>query len=94
MGFGVIEFEYMALMLSEEHANQIVLKNGIWLKLNQEQVRQYREYTGRWLVVEGEFNPDNSGHFSLFSGALEEISRLEPMLSKRQLEELGEFPGS
>lgn len=89
-GFGVIEFEYMALMLSEDDANYGVLRNGIWLGLNQEQVRQYREYTGRWLLVEGVFNPDNTGHFGGWSGALEEITRLEPLMSKDELEAIAE----
>lgn len=86
-GFGVIEFEYNAVMLSEGDASHGILKNGIWLRLSPDEFEQYSKYTRRYLLVEGTFVPEKDEHYyGTFGGVLEDISRLEPLTSIQELE--------
>ena len=80
--YGVIqlEFEGNALYLSKEHLHQGIYKNAVWLSpdyaLLEAKPEELRKLNGRYVLVEGRFSAKNTGHLGLFSGAIENVTRL------------------
>jgi hypothetical protein len=75
-GFCRIEFEGNAVYLHQDDYTYGNTKNGLWLSINPQKVGVKFE-KGHCLVV-GRFDAKNQGHMGLFSGSLNNISRLEP----------------
>jgi hypothetical protein len=77
-----LEFEASALYLSKEHWRHRVTKNSIWITPDYARLRasskELAKFNGRYAVVEGRFNSKNGGHFGMFSGAIENVTRVRP----------------
>lgn len=77
VGFAVLKFESTALYLSEQDATKRVTKNALWIDIDGRNDK-YRSLNMRYVLIEGIFDAKNRGHMSLCSGAIKDISRLEP----------------
>ena len=75
-----LEFEGNHIWLSKEHWRNRVVKNSIWVSLNEAALgtteKELSVFNGQYVIVEGVFNKDNHGHMGLSSGAIENITRL------------------
>jgi hypothetical protein len=72
-GFVRIEHEGTAIYLHREDAEHVLTKNGLWLEGFRE-----GQVADRYALVEGRFSVKNQGHLGLWSGAIEDITRMEP----------------
>lgn len=89
-GVGSINFEDMAVYLSP-YDYEYGTRNSIWLEMD---LDYYDDATfsemvhcnGKYVIVEGIFNKDNTGHMSAYSGALEQISRYELTWAEQEKE--------
>ncbi len=89
IGVGNLEFEGDGLYLGKEDFLYRT-RNCIWLDIYGNPVIPYEEskqYNGKYVLVEGTFDKDNLGHWSLYHGAITDITRYEPALSERELAE-------
>ena len=71
-GFYRAEFEGTALYLHREDYEQGLGKNGFWITSGK--VQQDRQY----VLVEGRFNAKRHGHLGLWSGEIDDVTRMEP----------------
>lgn len=78
IGVGNLEFEGNAIYLNKEDL-QYRTKNRIWIELGERAIEysEAKEYNGKYVIVEGYFNKNNNGHFGLFCGAIEDVSRYQ-----------------
>ena len=79
IGVGNLEFEGNCIALSKDDLEYGVVGTSIWIELG-EQATPYEEaqqYNGEYVIVEGVFDKDDSGHMGLFSGAIIDVSRYE-----------------
>ncbi len=75
LGYVELEFEGTAIYLSKEGANKNLNKNGLWLTLSY--FPDYKDLDGKLCLIEGIFNSKHKGHFGLWSGSVEDITRFE-----------------
>src|SRR5207247_2322164 len=76
-GFVVLKFEHQAIYLSEADAKHAITRNGVWMDVSDALNANRSSVHQRYALVEGTFNARRGGHLSLFSGVIEDISRLE-----------------
>ncbi len=79
VGVGNLEFEGNAIYLSKEDLSYRIY-NAVWLDFDNNTSLSYEEamqYNGKYVIVEGIFDKDNSGHGGLFHGAISNITRYE-----------------
>ena len=82
IGFVNFEFEGNGLYLSREDWERSIYRNGLWI----EPPRSVQTDSGpaptalnrRYVIVEGTFNATHGGHFGMWSGAIERVTRLDP----------------
>jgi len=77
-GFVRLEFEGNAIYLHQDDERHGILKNGLWLNVERLSKAQRLEMDGRYAFVEGTFSMEDRGHFGLWSGAIGDITRIEP----------------
>lgn len=79
-GFVRIEHEETAIYLHREDAEHMLTKNGLWLAANDVATEGSKEaqVKDRYALIEGRFVANKKGHRSLWSGSVEDISRMEP----------------
>lgn len=84
-GFVRIEFEGTAVYLHREDAAQMLTRNGLWLDLDPAARPDSKEAqaNNHYATIEGRFNAKAHGHLSLWSGALEKITRMTPSDTKK-----------
>jgi hypothetical protein len=70
-GFFRHEFEGTALYLHREDYEQGLSKNGFWVDGDP-------AYSMKYVLVEGRFNAKKHGHMGLWSGEIEQVSRMDP----------------
>jgi len=51
--------------------------NAVWISLEDAQIRASRKLSGGYVLVEGVFSAKDRGHFGMYSGAIEQVSRIE-----------------
>ena len=82
IGISFLEFESNGLYLSKEDLENGVTKNALWIEINPQTVgkteKELSKYNGKYILVEGVFIKDNTGHMGLKSGSIMNISRFEP----------------
>jgi hypothetical protein len=71
-----LEFEGDALYQHREDYERAILSNGIWLSLTDPQEQSSAKLNDRYVLVEGKFNAEQKGHLALWSGSLQQISRV------------------
>lgn len=76
VGLCSLKFEGNAMWASSEALQHSITKNAIWLSLPRDP--SLLQYNGQVMLVEGMFSAENQGHLGLFSGAIENITRIEP----------------
>ncbi len=79
-GFVRIEHEGSAIYLHREDAEHMLTKNGLWLAASDAAPEGSKEaqVKDRYALIEGRFIAKNKGHLGLWSGAVEDITRMEP----------------
>jgi len=75
-GFLQIEFEGNALYLHKEDAQFLMTANGLWVELSDEMKNHPDKYHNKHVFIEGNFNAKSHGHLGLFSGTIENITRI------------------
>lgn len=84
VGIAKIEFEGNAIYLSKQDLENAYYKNGLWLTLNSEEMSKFKKFSGKSVLVEGIFRSKKKGHLGLWSGSLNEISRVEEYPKSKQ----------
>lgn len=81
MGVGNIKFEGNAIYLSKGDYKNSITKNALWVdpdyKSLQTTESELEKMNGKYVLIEGIFNSGKKGHFSLFSGTIEKVSRYQ-----------------
>jgi len=52
-----------------------VTKNGLWIDVPSNEAT--RKLNGKYVIVEGVFDPTRKGHLGMWSGMIKEVSRFE-----------------
>ena len=89
VGVGNLEFEGNAIYLSKDDISYQVY-NAVWLDFDNNTTLSYAEakkHNGKYVIVEGIFDKDHSGHMGLFHGAITNITRYELNLAEVELAE-------
>ena len=79
IGVGHLEFEWNAVYLSRDDYQNDVDRNGLWLVLG-ERATPYEEaqkFNGKYVIIEGTFDKNYTGHMGLWSGAITNITRYD-----------------
>ncbi|HKA08570.1 MAG TPA: hypothetical protein VKD71_15030 [Gemmataceae bacterium] len=78
-GFVRIEHEGSAVYLHREDAEHMLTKNGLWLAASDAapEGSKEAEVKDRYALIEGRFIAKNKGHLGLWSGAIEDITRMQ-----------------
>jgi hypothetical protein len=79
IGFAHLEFEGNAIYLHRDDDNAGALKNGLWIDVEKIPPAEQARLNGRYVLVEDTFSMDNKGHFGLWSGSIQKITRVVPM---------------
>ncbi|HKV35474.1 MAG TPA: hypothetical protein VJP89_14155 [Pyrinomonadaceae bacterium] len=74
IGFASVIFEGTAVYLHRDDYEYDIPKNGLWIDVDF--VKQKR-FDQRYVLIEGTFNAERRGHMGVFSGAIQDIKRLE-----------------
>lgn len=79
-GVANFEFEGNALFLHKEDF-KLGTKNAVWLSpdasvLKVDEATLAKNFNGKYVVVEGIFNMNDHGHMDLFSGSINNVSRI------------------
>jgi hypothetical protein len=79
-GFVCIEHEGTAIYLHREDAEHMLTRNGLWLAVNDAAPAGSSEamVKDRYALIEGRFNAQSKGHRGLWSGAIENVTRMQP----------------
>ena len=75
LGYCRLEFEGLAIYLHKEDYTH-GLGNMVWLELDRKGITPARAKI-TYCLVAGTYNGNNRGHFGLYSGAIEQITRYE-----------------
>ncbi len=78
IGVGNLEFEGDCISFSKEDLKYSV-GNSIWIELGEKAIpyKEAQQYNGEYVIIEGIFDKDDSGHMDMFCGAIKNISRYE-----------------
>jgi hypothetical protein len=79
-GFVRLEHEGTAIYLHREDAEHMLTKNGLWLVASDMPTEGSREaqVQDRYALIEGRFSAKKHGHRDLWSGSVEDITRMVP----------------
>lgn len=89
VGFVRLEFEGNAIYLHQDDDVHGILKNGLWLNVEKLPKATRLQVDGRYVFVEGIFSMEDRGHLGLWSGALHDITRMEPRRNAPQPPPMG-----
>jgi hypothetical protein len=76
VGLCSFRFEGNAMWAAQEYRDSRITKNAVWLSVGRNP--ELLPFDGHVMLVEGVFSAQNNGHLGLYSGAIEQISRIEP----------------
>ena len=80
IGFVRFEFEGNAVYLTQEDYEHDLTSNGLWISLSEDfskSQKDIKQFDKKYCLVEGVFTMKNKGHMGLWSGAVEDIRRLQ-----------------
>jgi hypothetical protein len=79
-GYVRIEHEGSSIYLHRDDCDQMLTKNGLWLAVSDVAAEGSKEaaVNNKYALAEGRFDARKHGHRGLWSGSLEQVSRLEP----------------
>jgi len=75
VGVASIKFEITGLYISEADMRNAVTKNGLWIDVPSNEAT--RKLNGKYVIVEGVFDPSRKGHLGMWSGMIKDVSRFE-----------------
>lgn len=75
VGYMNLEFEGNAIYHSEEEYRHAQTADALWIDV--EGMKPKPPFARGWVIVEGTFNAERRGHFGLFAGTVEKITRLD-----------------
>ena len=75
VGYMNLEFEGNALYTSEEQYRHMQTADAIWIDV--EGMKLKPPFARGWVIIQGKFNGERRGHFGMFAGTLETITRLD-----------------
>jgi hypothetical protein len=84
IGFAYVEFEGHGLYLHREDFEHGLSKHALWLDLDFRQP-EVAALNGRYVLVDGVFNAKATGHFGMFAGSMQDISRYGPWPARAEL---------
>jgi hypothetical protein len=87
-GFLKLEHEGNCLYLHKEDYDQGLSKNGIWVDVTEDIEERLTGLNMRYVMLEGTFDARDKGHFNSCTGAIKNISRAEPTLTRAESEKL------
>lgn len=78
IGVGNLEFEGDAIYLSRDDY-KYVSNNGLWIELGEKATSydEAKKLNGKYVIVEGTFDKNDTGHMGMWSGSIKKISRYE-----------------
>lgn len=79
-----LEFEGNALYLHREDFEKSILSNAVWISLDDQQMRTSRRLSRGYVLVEGIFDAKDRGHFGMFSGSIQRVTRLQSWERKKK----------
>lgn len=79
IGFARIQFEGTAIYLHKEDCLRGITKNGLWLDIGALPAAIVDAANDRYVIVEGRFSMTNHGHLGLWSGSIQNITRMDPL---------------
>ena len=85
-GFCRLEFEGTALYLHRDDAEWGIAKNGFWLGVGWPVPESFRPLGDEYVLVEGVVDPQRKGHMGSWSGSLIEITRMQRVASRTELD--------
>jgi len=78
IGFLNLEFEGDAIYLHKEDYQASISKNGLWVDISRGDFAKYNKCNKKYVILEGVFDAEDTGHMGLFGGAIKNITRVEP----------------
>jgi hypothetical protein len=78
IGYLRLDFEGEVLYLHKEDYEQSIVGNGIWIDITPSQLQNWSKRGGGYAIAEGRFSASNKGHMGMWSGALKNVTRLDP----------------
>ncbi|HEY6374659.1 MAG TPA: hypothetical protein VIX90_03950 [Edaphobacter sp.] len=81
-GLLVLEFEGEALYLHREDFQQGLTRNAIRIALTLEQEKQYKDFSGSYVLVEASFKKVQNSE-DIFTGSLFNVRRIVKLLPRR-----------
>jgi hypothetical protein len=82
IGFVNFEFEGNGLYVSADDWRQNIYRNGVWINppggFGSDSGPPQRRPNQRYVIVEATFRGGRGGHFGMWSGTLEQVTRLDP----------------
>ena len=75
-GFMNLEFEGNALYFHRDDFVYGQMKNGLGLTLSEQGTKSASRWSKNYVRVEGVFNAREAGHFGMYSGSIEQVTRI------------------
>ena len=72
-----LEFEGDALYLHREDFDKAIASNAVWISIEDRQASSAKKLSGGYVLVEGTFNAKYRGHFGMFSGSVQRVTRIQ-----------------
>jgi hypothetical protein len=79
-----LEFEGDALYLHREDYEKSLPVNAIWISLTDKQANASKKLSGGYVLVEGTFRAKDRGHFGMFAGSIDRITRIQSWERRRK----------
>lgn len=78
IGYLHLEFEGNGLYLHREDYQSAIPKNGIWFEGTGETMKKPKDFSDRYVLVEGTFDAKSQGHLGMWSGTIAKVERVMP----------------
>ncbi|MBB6109606.1 hypothetical protein SAMN05421821_10522 [Mucilaginibacter lappiensis] len=79
IGYLHLEFEGNGLYLHKDDYDHAISKNSIWVSIGPKhpEVSNLKQYSDHYVIMEGTYNSEMTGHMGMNSGSIENITRLD-----------------
>jgi len=75
LGFLHLEFEGDGIYMTREDYAYRITMNALWVSVPRSDPLHCKDINNSYAVVDGVFNASNRGHFGMFSGGIENVTR-------------------
>jgi hypothetical protein len=75
VGVASVKFEVTGLYVSQDDMRNAVTKNALWIEVPSNE--ETRKLSGKYVIVEGVFDPKRKGHLGMWSGTIKDVTRFE-----------------